>query len=161
MVYIYIYLYTYIYHKNQPNVGKYTNPMGSCGNDQWQSYSHHSVKITFNPKRFHGLLSFFCWHLATSPGPSNAIVDAFFKNRWVFRTLNLKRNIPSWNQKLASPSRCFVLAKKIGPFCRMFLIFLYKVYFLLNQLFVNFQGTITYPTKTGSSENHRLKRTKR
>ena len=22
------------------------------------------------------------WHLATSPGPSNAIVDAFFKNRW-------------------------------------------------------------------------------
>ena len=126
-------------------------------NNQWQSCSHHSVKLPSTPSGFMFCCRFF-WHLATSPGPSNAIVDAFFKNRWVFRTLNSKKTYQvearSWHHL-----QDVLFSQKNWSFCRMFLLFLYKVYFLLNQLFVNFQGTITYPTKTGSSEHHRLKRT--
>ena len=48
-IHVYAYIYLYIYHKNQPNVGKYTSPMDclgifricSCGNSEFNEFTSH------------------------------------------------------------------------------------------------------------------------
>ena len=49
-----VYLYTYIYHKNQPNVGKYTIYMDPMG-----FYTHPSIRPPQKNGEFYVFIGFF------------------------------------------------------------------------------------------------------